>query len=710
MATNTNQDFLRFSAYSIKDLITRKLTENSKFTDQVYEGSNLAILIDIFSYIAQGLLYSLNNAASESMFADTQVYENIVRLTKFIGYNPKGATASTMNVYVNNISQQSIRSYWIPPYSRIDTGLTDAVGKKIYFSTSCNDLKRGSPITLTDSNQIPITLYNGIWKMYGTVFTASGIENETFLLEGLKSDSDQNKYVAHDFIDVYVQHFDQTMNPPQWTFGKDSWTMDKNGIFTGYSSSSESSKKLFNNQTAFKSLYPGTYQIYTVQLNENKTYELKFGNGVVGKKLSYGDKVYVFYLDTNGPDGKVDLTTFDISKLKFQHSADMFGISYDLYNQIFKLNDSDHIYDLEMNLTNESNKNKYMLSFANQTTTTPQLEETVEEIRENAPLWFTTGNRLVTRFDYEYYLKNARNTNSIVGCDIIDVKCMNNWEYIATFYKWLYNMGHSGNFVNFDKYGNRLNVHPQNLYWDKVGRHPESRYYLSKNKFVKNDYFYADAADANNLYIWLKAVNDEFDTADVTVNLNELLEPIKLMTAELVACKSINVNFDICASDINYALENYINDDFDSDHKFDENCDSYIEVTLDDNTMYVANSLQKEIYNIIIDGFNVNKCKLGQAVQFDKILNSIYEINGVYKVRTIFKPNGETIPRIYDGLSFASWSNAKDFIKCGEDLNVSNTIRQLEEFQFPVFVGQTTLMNRIKIIKKSLSTINTIKF
>lgn len=66
----------------------------------------------------------------------------------------------------------------------------------------------------------------------------------------------------------------------------------------------------------------------------------------------------------------------------------------------------------------------------------------------------------MTRFDYEYYLKNARNTNSIVGCDIIDVKCMNNWEYIATFYKWLYNMGHSGNFVNFDKYGNRLNVHP----------------------------------------------------------------------------------------------------------------------------------------------------------------------------------------------------------------------------------------------------------
>jgi hypothetical protein len=32
MADNKT-DFLKFSAYSIKDLITRKLSENSKFTD-----------------------------------------------------------------------------------------------------------------------------------------------------------------------------------------------------------------------------------------------------------------------------------------------------------------------------------------------------------------------------------------------------------------------------------------------------------------------------------------------------------------------------------------------------------------------------------------------------------------------------------------------------------------------------------------------------
>jgi hypothetical protein len=50
MASNST-DYLRFSAYSLKELITRKLASETKFTDQVYEGSNLAVLIDIVCYM-----------------------------------------------------------------------------------------------------------------------------------------------------------------------------------------------------------------------------------------------------------------------------------------------------------------------------------------------------------------------------------------------------------------------------------------------------------------------------------------------------------------------------------------------------------------------------------------------------------------------------------------------------------------------------------
>lgn len=49
--------------------------------------------------------------------------------------------------------------------------------------------------------------------------------------------------------------------------------------------------------------------------------------------------------------------------------------------------------------------------------TTPVLEESVEQIRVNAPEWFKVGNRLVTAADYEYYVRNRFRDN------IVDVKC-----------------------------------------------------------------------------------------------------------------------------------------------------------------------------------------------------------------------------------------------------------------------------------------------
>jgi hypothetical protein len=42
----------------------------------------------------QCFIYCLNNAAAESMFSDAQVYENINRLVKMLGYSPRGIIAS----------------------------------------------------------------------------------------------------------------------------------------------------------------------------------------------------------------------------------------------------------------------------------------------------------------------------------------------------------------------------------------------------------------------------------------------------------------------------------------------------------------------------------------------------------------------------------------------------------------------------------------
>ena len=44
-------------------------------------------------------------------------------------------------------------------------------------------------------------------------------------------------------------------------------------------------------------------------------------------------------------------------------------------------------------------------------------EEDVEDIRETAPDYYKLGNRLVSKSDYEYYIRNRYKSN------IIDVKC-----------------------------------------------------------------------------------------------------------------------------------------------------------------------------------------------------------------------------------------------------------------------------------------------
>ena len=317
MAADTNQ-FLKFSAYSIKDAITRRLAQDTKFTDEVYEGSNLAILIDLVSYMYQVLVYQLNNAASESMFSDSQIFENISRIVSLIGYHPKGCAPASFNAYIKWVgSDTTPPNLNCFPYTRIDTGRTDSAGKKVFFSTKRYGADEGIDNEAFEEDLVlDQVMYNGQWKVYSTVFTASGVKNETFSLDGVGSDSEQQKYVADGFIDVYVQTEGEL---PKL------WTNDSDGVFTR----SKNVSTITVEETTF---YKNTDEVYTLSLNQNRDYEIKFGDGTIGKKLKAGDRVIAFYLDTNGPDGEVDLSDIDFSGVKLEHSAAMFGLNEDTYS------------------------------------------------------------------------------------------------------------------------------------------------------------------------------------------------------------------------------------------------------------------------------------------------------------------------------------------------------------------------------------------
>lgn len=78
------------------------------------------------------------------------------------------------------------------------------------------------------------------------------------------------------------------------------------------------------------------------------------------------------------------------------HSASFFGIDDDLYKMMFNMSN-----DNDTNLAHHS----MTVSFYLDSLSRSFPEQNVDEIRETAPNWFKTGNRLITKKDYEFFFK-----------------------------------------------------------------------------------------------------------------------------------------------------------------------------------------------------------------------------------------------------------------------------------------------------------------
>lgn len=559
-------DFLKFNAYDMKALITRKLSEDTNYTDQVYEGSNLAILIDIVAYLYQGLVYNLNNAASESMFADTQLYENMARLVKFVGYSPRGCKTATAQ-FVTQI-EKDYQNKCVMPYAALDTGVTDSAGNRIYYSLV-------EPLYLNSAGTYETTLYNGRWRLYNTVFVASGTEYETFVLD-LHSDSDHGQYVAWPYIHVYVKRY----NPA--TAGYDYYRFDP--VDDG----------LLLNQNNKVEMYNANSKVFGVSLDDQKRYEIKFGNGYYGEMLKDGDQVIVMYLLSNGPDGEIPLG--GVTDKSFQHTASLFGVSQELYEKIFADYRDSSLSQMDLQSVKFKNVD-------NSTAFVP--EETVPQIRQSAPFFNRTNNRLLTQSDFEYYVKN--NYSNFV----LDVKAMNNWDYTASFYRWLYQMG--------------------------LNEHGSGDYYLNENTLLKYDYKYSDACDSNNVYLWVKFRNGIQNVDGYFKILDKELYKIKVLTSELTFLRPIDVQFDIFAG----TKEQYK----DVLKGFAEN-NTYIEITTATNLVYASDTIKQMAYDRIIDFFSEGKFTLGSEVNFSGLVQDIFNIPGVENVRTVMKDDDQSIYRI----------------------------------------------------------------
>ena len=75
-----------------------------------------------------------------------------------------------------------------------------------------------------------------------------------------------------------------------------------------------------------------------------------------------------------------------------------------------------------------------------------------------------------------------------------------------------------------------------------------------------------------------------------------------------MACDVVDVNFAICAAPEDIALKDYLLKD---GVMIEENNDSYVEITMDDNILYANSNVKYQIADIIWDSFKAENCKIG---------------------------------------------------------------------------------------------------
>ena len=617
-----NTKYLHFDAFSIKDAIKEFLSNDPKnrFSDYMYEGSNLSVIIDLVSLMYQCLIYNLNNTASESMFSDVQLYDNINRIVKLIGYNPRGYTTAVVDAITENTANSetvntNTEFTILPKYAYIDTGKKDSNANTIYYSTVASHV-------IEAGTKSSIVLYNGIWRLYSTINVAKGSPYETFNLS-ISSNSDRGQYIAHPYIDVYVQTVDGTIT--QW-----------NRVDNIYSSTN--------------SIYNSKDRVYELRLTPEGEYSIKCGDGIHGAKFPINSKIYVIYLQSNGQEGVIE--TNDINTKPFMLNPGTLGLSLelfeDIYSSILGAENLDNIsYIHQFKATNNLGSSK------------AKIEETVDEIRENAPLSLNIANRLVTEHDISTWLK-LKYAN-----EIHDVTTMNNWKYITTFYAWLYNLG--------------------------LFVHKDPTKYINSSILSKHDLNYTNAADCNSIYCWIKTLanTDIQNTA-----INQAMSELKLLTSNVVLLPCLNYKFAVCVAPEDYVKKFYL-----TDTDFDRNDENYIEITIDDALSYSPILIKTQVKNAILSFFTDSNFKLGSTVNLNELLDTIFQIEGITNIRTCFIPrssesyNYSVIAK--PGLYFASWTN--DVIERGDDLQITTANRKLEDFQFPSLLS-LDLDNKIKVI------------
>ena len=327
MADTTTKQISELDFETVRNNIATFIANNSDFTDYNFEGSALSFLMDVLAFNTHYNAVYLNMAVNENFIDTAQIRSSVVSLAKNMGYTPRSNKSAIANI-----------SFTIPT--------TDIVGTKISIdnTTLFTSTNNGSTFVFSPTTTVYATAAAGSTSnvytfsevdiregSYATLnYTSAGLANEKFTINNFNIDLDS--------IQVKVQNSANDVRSTTYSLISDITT-----------------------------LTPTTAIFYLFEA-VNRTYDIQFGDGVLGTKLVAGNIVNITY-QTSAAEAGNGCSSFTLASL---------------INGVY---------------TNSS------LTYTNVIPAFGgQIEESIDSVRINSLQNFRTQGRAVTADDYKFFL------------------------------------------------------------------------------------------------------------------------------------------------------------------------------------------------------------------------------------------------------------------------------------------------------------------
>lgn len=325
---------LDFDSY--KDSLKTFLRSQEQFKGYDFEGSNLSVLLDLLAYNTYQNAFYLNMVSNEMFLDSAKLRDSVVSHAKELNYLPRSFRSSTADIRLTITSADSAKKSIVIP-------------KGTSFTTRVDDF------TYNFSTVENIVITNRAPSGTNFVYTSDVIT----LYEG--------NYLS----DTYNVNYN---NPLVYKISNK--RVDLESLLVTVFEDNGTTTHTYTRATSMFG-HDLNSKVYFLQAGIGDTYEVVFGDGVVGRKPKNNSVIIIEYRVCNG----------------------------ELPNGAYKFINTARI-DNESNITIET------ISSA----TAGAVAEDMNSIKFNAPRAFTTQERAVTSEDYENLLKaNFPEINAVVA-------------------------------------------------------------------------------------------------------------------------------------------------------------------------------------------------------------------------------------------------------------------------------------------------------